>query len=230
MRSSNTKTISKSLILASEPHLGSNWRIFFPPNCVKTTQQSYQLCIWPQQQYYVWFLHVYFIFLTRFWVLKVLKEGLPRAVLTLSQSANSSGPRWYKDDFVRWLRSHCLQAASRHRLCAHLFFPRLTDKLPSDKAVALDTNRYQSSRTSLFFMIFAQVETTNVVLWFEMADQRLQGVIFKVHVGLITYGKHVFRFRIQTWLICALITLWRTTGLCLFPSLDKNQTQLIQNT
>lgn len=41
-----------------------------------------------------------------------------------------------------------------------------------------------------------------------MGDQRLQGVIFKVHVGLITYDKHVFRFRIQTWLILRFITLW----------------------
>lgn len=41
-----------------------------------------------------------------------------------------------------------------------------------------------------------------------MEDQRLQGVIFKVHVGLIMYGKHVFRFRIQTWLILRFTTLW----------------------
>lgn len=69
------------------------------------------------------------------------------------------------------------------------------------------------------------------VLLFVMEDQRLQGVI-SVHVGLITYSKHVFRFRIQTWLILRFTTLWSYLSLkdyrtVSFPEL--RQTQLIQN-
>lgn len=124
MRSSNTKTISKSLSLAAEPPLRSNWRIS-PENVLKQSQQwdklhmELQLCFSFQSPTYfctavlsaprrlLLCLMAFVCSLCWSWG-GIILSGALSFLVSKQQLINCK--RGTKDHFVRWLSSHQLRA------------------------------------------------------------------------------------------------------------------------